>query len=98
MNYNIYALNNKTLFDICVVVPSRAYLYGVKSKKKKKKTMHHTCIEFFHIFLKARLCFVRLICVRKRLLWNLQRGSACYLHNVHETRTIRPPCVSVGEK
>lgn len=36
MNYNIYALNNKTLFDICVVVPSRAYLYGVNSKKKKK--------------------------------------------------------------
>lgn len=36
MNYNIYALNNKTLFDICVVVPSRAYLYGVKTKKKKK--------------------------------------------------------------
>lgn len=35
MNYNIYALNNKTLFDICVVVPSRAYLYGVKTKKKK---------------------------------------------------------------
>lgn len=34
MNYNIYALNNKTLFDICVVVPSRAYLYGVKTKKK----------------------------------------------------------------
>ena len=34
MNYNIYALNNKTLFDICVVVQSRAYLYGVKTKKK----------------------------------------------------------------
>ena len=39
MNYNIYALNNKTLFDICVVVPSRAYLYGVKSKKKKKRNL-----------------------------------------------------------
>lgn len=39
MNYNIYALNNKTLFDICVVVPSRAYLYGVKSKKKKPFTI-----------------------------------------------------------
>lgn len=49
MNYNIYALNNKTLFDICVVVPSRAYLYGVKSKKKKKKKLFSIVYQHVHV-------------------------------------------------